>query len=88
MNEFDPIRMMLRMAEEQDAIRQNVYISEMVRDAMIVRHHPDRIRGISRVTYRYSVVLGRSDMQSIERMNPTGLTVDDLRQLLDFFEKL
>ena len=88
MNEFDPIRMMLRMAEEQDAIRHNVFITEMVRDAMIVRHNPDRIRSISRVTYRYSVVLGRSDMQSIERMNPASLTVDDIRQLLEFFEKL
>ena len=88
MNEYDPIRMMLRMAVEREAIRQNEYISSMVRDAIVVRHHPDQIRTISRVTYRYSVVLGRSGESFVEMMNPGRLTKDDIQKLLAFFEKL
>lgn len=88
MNEFEPIIIMLRMAMEKETIRHNTYITGMVRDAIIVRHHPEKIRSISHVTYKYSVVLGRSNEMSIENMSPSMLTSNDIRQLLDFFISL
>lgn len=88
MNKYEPIRMMLRMAVERESIRQNEYITTMVRDAIVVRKSPDQIRSISRVTYSYSVVLGRSSEHVIEGMTPGRLSKEDIQKLLAFFDSL
>ena len=76
------------MAIDREAIRQNEYITTMVKDAIVVRNHPDQIRTISRVTYSYSIVLGRSGSQLVEGMTPGNLSREDIVKLLEFFERL
>lgn len=88
MNKYEPIRMMLRMAVERESIRRNEYITTMVRDAIVVQKSPEQIRSISRVTYSYSVALGRSSEHVIKGMTPESLSKEDIQKLLAFFESL
>lgn len=76
------------MAMERETIRRNEYITTMVRDAIVVRHHPDQVRNISRVTYRYSIVLGQHGEQLVDEMTPERLSREDVQKLLAFFDSL
>ena len=87
-DEYEPIRIQLRIAIEQKNSGGGHYIRTMVSDAQIVKQHPDRVRTIERATYRYSVALGRSGVPFLDRMRADCLTVQDFKVLLDFFEHL
>lgn len=87
-DEFEPMRIQLRIAIEQKVPNGGHFIQTMVTDAQTVRKHPDRVRTIERSTYRYSVVLGRSRAPFLDKMRPDHLTEPDFRLLLGFFESL
>lgn len=87
-SDFSPMVTLLRIAQERKAIEKDSYICSVVRDAQIIRHHPDRTRTIERATYRYSVMLGRSNVAFLDGMNAQALTEVDIVRLIDFFEKL
>lgn len=87
-DEYEPMRVVLRIAVERKQIDREGLIKTVVRDAQIVRLHPDRARTIERSTYRYSVALGRSRETFLDRMSPERLSEQDVRQLLDFFNKV
>lgn len=76
------------MAMEREAIRRNEYITTMVRDAIVVRHHPEQARSLSRITYRYSIVLGQHGEQLVDEMTPEQLSKADVQKLLAFFDSL
>ena len=85
MNEFDPLVTLLRIAHERRCVEKGSYICSVVRDAQIIRSHPESTRMIERATYRYSVTLGRSDAPFLNEMNALALTERDVLALLDFF---
>ena len=87
-NEYESLITLLRLAHEKKAVVQGGYICSVVRDAQIIRHHPDQTRVIERATYRYSVTLGRSSAGFLDGMNASALTERDIVELLDFFGKL
>ncbi len=87
-NEYEPIMTLLRIAHEKKIVEQGSYICSVVRDAQIIRHHPDRTRVIERATYRYSVTLGRSSVGFLDSMNASALTDKDVVELLEFFRSL
>lgn len=87
-DKFLPMVTLLRIAQERKTIEKDSYICSVVRDAQIIRHHPDRTRTIERATYRYSVTLGRSDAAFLDGMNAQALTDVDIVSLIEFFEKL
>lgn len=87
-NELDPLMSLLQIAQERQSVEQGSYICTVVRDAQIIRHHPERTRVIERATYRYSVILGRSSADFLDGMNATALTKKDIVKLLEFFRSL
>lgn len=87
-DEYEPLRVVLRIAVEKKHIDREGLIKTVVRDALIVRLHPDRTRTIERSTYRYSVALGRSRETFLERISPDNISEENIRQLLDFFNKI
>jgi len=87
-NELDPLMSLLQIAQERQSVEQGSYICTVVRDAQIIRHHPERTREIERATYRYSVTLGRSSADFLDGMNATALTKKDIVKLLEFFRSL
>ena len=87
-DDFEPIRIQLRVAIARKVPNGGHFIQTMVSDAQKVRHHPEKIGSIGRATYRYSVTLGRGGASFLDRMNPNHLTERDLRELLLFFESL
>ena len=86
-DEFESVRTLIRIAQERHNYGDN-YVKTIVRDAKIVKFHPERIRTIQRVTYRFSVKLGRSDVGFLEQMVPEHLTETDFVTLLHFFENI
>lgn len=84
-NELDPLMSLLQIAQERKTVEKGSYICTIVRDAQIIRHHPERTRVIERVTYRYSVTLGRSGAGFLDGMNAAALTEKDITDLLEFF---
>lgn len=87
-DEFEPLLTLLRIAQEKRGVEKDSYIRTIVRDAQIIRHHPDKTRVIERATYRYSVTLGRSSADFLDRMNALALTESDITELLDFFRAI
>ena len=87
-NELEPIMSLLQIAQERKTVEQDSYICSIVRDAQIIRHHPERTRVIERATYRYSVTLGRSSADFLDGMNYAALTERDIVRLLEFFRSL
>ena len=86
-DEFESVCTLIRIAKEQHNYGNN-YVKTIIRDAKIVKYHPDKIRTIARSTYRFSVKLGRSDVGFLEKMSPEHLTEKDFITLLSFFENL
>lgn len=84
-NEFEPLQTLLRIAQERHKVDDDSYIHIVVRDAQIIRHHPERTRILERATYRYAVTLGRSNASFLDSMNASNLTEKDIICLLDFF---
>ena len=84
-NEYEPILTLLRIAQERRKVDNDSYICTVVRDAQVIRRHPDRTRTIERATYKYSVTLGRSNASFLDGMNATALTEMDIVKLMDFF---
>lgn len=87
-DEYEPLRVVLRIAVETKHVDREGIIRTVVRDAQIVRCHPDRIRTIERSTYRYSVALGRSREGFLDTMKPDQLSSKEILQLLEFFNKI
>lgn len=87
-NELEPLMSLLQIAQEKKSVEQGSYICTIVRDAQIIRHHPERTRVIERATYRYSVTLGRSSADFLDGMNSAALTERDIVRLLEFFRSL
>lgn len=84
-NEYEPLMTLLRIAHEKRVVEKGSYICSIVRDAQIIRHHPERTRTIERATYRYSVTLGRSSASFLDGMNAFALTDKDITMLMEFF---
>lgn len=84
-NELDPLMSLLQIAQERKVVENGSYICTIVRDAQIIRHHPEKTRVIERATYRYSVTLGRSSAPFLDGMNAAALTEKDITELLEFF---
>lgn len=87
-NEIEPLISLLQIAQERKVVERNSYICTVVRDAQIIRHHPEKTRVIERATYRYSVTLGRSSAVFLDEMDATALTEKDIVELLNFFRSL
>ncbi len=87
-DEFEPMRIQLRIAIEHKVPNGGHFIQTMVTDAQTIRNHPERVRTIERSTYRYSVALGRSKASFLDKMRPDHLTELDFRLLLGFFESI
>lgn len=83
---YEPIRIQLRIAIEHKVPNGGHFIQTMVSDAQLIRRFPDRVRTIERATYRYSIALGRSRATFLDSMRPNHLSESDFKLLLDFFE--
>lgn len=87
-DEYEPLRVVLRIAVEEKHIDREGLIKTVVRDAQIVRREPNRVRTIERSTYRYSVALGRSRVPFLDGIKPDHISEQDIHNLLDFFNKI
>lgn len=87
-NEYTPIRSLLRIAIRDYPDYQDHYIKVMVRDAIFLsKDFEYRIKANGRM-YRYSSYLCAHSMAVVEQMNPDNLTRDDYKLLYEIFKSL
>lgn len=86
--EDDPIIGFLNVAVHDYATYRDKYVKVIVRDALILREHPERRFEVTTEVFRYSSLLSEEKQHILNRLNPDNLGLKDYRTLLDFFESL
>lgn len=87
-NEYTPIRSLLKMAIRDFPTYQDQYIKVMVSDAISLSRDVEfRTRANGRM-FRYSSYLSAHSMTIVGGMNPDRLTRDDYQRLYEIFELL
>lgn len=87
-NEYTPIRSLLKKAIRDFSTYQDQYIKVMVSDAIsLSRDVGFRTQANGRL-FRYSSYLSNHYMTVVNGMNPDSLTRDDYQRLYEIFEVL
>ena len=92
MNSFDEflmIKQMLALAIESET-NFGDYFRVIIQDAQIIRKNVGTIHKheIRRETYRYSARLARCKETFVDELNPSRITKEQDKLLLDFFKSL
>lgn len=85
--DFTSIRILLQISIEQREVDYGSYISRIVKDAKLILQSPENISAIDREMFDYSIFLSNNGGDWIGKVNPDDLKKEDIRRLLEVFEK-
>ncbi len=85
--DFTSIRILLQLSIEHREPNYGLYISRIVRDAKLILQSSDNISAIDREMFDYSIYLSNNGGDWIGKVNPDDLKTEDIKRLLEVFEK-
>ena len=87
-HEYEEVISLLKVAIEHHSTYHDRYLKIIVRDAQLIKRHPERMQEISCEFKTYSIALSGSTNEQVAGMDPNSLSKDNLQTLLDIFGSL
>lgn len=85
---YEPICSLLDEAISENHEYQDEYIKVVVRDAKLISADDSSRYSVDREVYTYSSALSEMNTEYLMPMQPEALTIDDYKQIKEFFTSL